>query len=541
MTRGGKKSTCSVNKAEQPFPSTSAIARLVHHIQSEWNGLSRGLRHVAQAVSDVKLGVEGTQGCPIYISRSEDLPRVQRIFEKSLPTSQMSSLRLKVLPSDPARIDEHGLLFLPGRYVVPGGRFNEMYGWDSYFIALGLLRQGRVPMARAIADQCLYQVEHYGTVLTANRTYYLTRSHPPFLGRLVLAVYRASGDLDWLKRTLPLLEKFYYYWTVPPHLVSGMNLSRYYDFAQGPAPEVALGEVDEHGRNHYERLRMNLAAGGEYVQDASSFLDPETGALTTHAYHADRSMRESGFDVSGRFGFANLDVLDILPACLNTLLWRLEVDIAKVRAFLDASSTLQVWQERAHQRAAAINEHLWDEEAGLFYDFDGRAGRRRAYPFATTFWPLWAGLATREQAARVVARLPDFEAMGGLLTSTHLSGCQWDKPFGWAPLNYLAVMGLHRYGYRHEARRIARRFVTLVTNEFTRTGQLFEKYDLEGMTSDVEGKIHFGYPTNEPGFGWTNACTMELLDYLGFLGDLDTEQTFTSKITLPPRTVNPAA
>lgn len=530
-----------MNKAEHPFPSTGDIAKLVHYIQNEWPGLSRGLRQVAEAVTDVKLGVEGVQGCPIYISRSEDLPRVQRIFEKSLPSSQMSALRLKVLPSDPARIDEHGLLFLPGRYVVPGGRFNEMYGWDSYFIALGLLRQGRVAMARAIADQCLYQVEHYGTVLTANRTYYLTRSHPPFLGRLVLAVYRATGDLVWLRRTLPLLEKFYYYWTVPPHLVSGMNLSRYYDFAQGPAPEVALGEVDEHGRNHYERLRINLSAGGEYVQDASDFLDPATGALTTHAYHADRSMRESGFDVSGRFGFANLDVLDILPACLNTLLWRLEVDIAKVRSFIDATSTLSIWQERAQQRATAINEHLWDEEAGLFYDFDGRAGRRRAYPFATTFWPLWAGLATREQAARIVARLPDFEAEGGLLTSLHPSGCQWDKPFGWAPLNYMAVMGLHRYGYRHEARRIARRFVTLVTNEFRRTGMLFEKYDLEGMTSDVTGKIQFGYPTNEPGFGWTNACTMELFDYLGCLGDLDTEQTFTSRIQLPPREPKPAA
>lgn len=524
-----------MNKDEPEFPSTGEIARLVDHIQSQWHGLGRGLRQVTEAICDVKLGQENANSCPIYISSSEDLPRVQRIFEKQFGSDGVSTLRLKVLPPDLSRIEEHGLLFLPGRYVVPGGRFNEMYGWDSYFIALGLLRQGRVPMARAIADQCLYQVEHYGTVLTANRTYYLSRSHPPFLGRLVLAVYRATGDLTWLKRSLPLLEKFYYYWTVPPHLVPGLNLSRYYDFAQGPAPEVERGEVDENGLNHYERLRNNLAAGGDYVQDASAFLDPQTCTLTPHAYHADRSMRESGFDVSGRFGFANLDVLDILPVCLNTLLWRLEVDIAKVRAFLDATNTIDVWQERAHQRAATINEHLWDEAAGMYFDYDGRSSKRRAYPFATTFWPLWAGLASREQAARVVANLPEFEATGGLLTSLHLSGCQWDKPFGWAPLNYLAVMGLHRYGFRQEARRIARRFVTIVTDEFVRTGQLFEKYDLEMMTSDVHGKIKFGYPTNEPGFGWTNACTMELLDYLGCLGDLDVEQTFTARIQLPAR------
>lgn len=517
-----------------PFPSTGDIARMVHHIQFMWPGLSRGLRQVSEAVCDVKLGEQGSHGCPIYISPSEDVDRVRRIFEKSVGSTGSSSLRLKVLPHDPSRIDEHGLLFLPGRYVVPGGRFNEMYGWDSYFMALGLLRQGRVPLARAIADQCLYQVEHYGTVLTANRTYYLTRSHPPLLGRLVLAIYRATGDLVWLRKSLPLLEKFYYYWTVPPHQLPGLSLSRYYDFGHGPAPEVALGEVDEHGLNHYERLRLNLQHGGEYVQDASAFLDPTTGQLNDHAYHADRSMRESGFDVSGRFGFANLDILDIAPVCLNTLLWRLEVDIAKIREFLDATATLQTWQERYTQRAAIITERLWDDEAGLFYDFDLRASRRRAYPYATTFWPLWAGLATPQQAARVVQHLPEFEATGGLLTSLTLTGCQWDKPFAWAPLNYMAVMGLHRYGYRVEARRIARRFVTTVCQEFRRTGQLFEKYDVEMMTSEVLGKIQFGYPTNEPGFGWTNACTMELLDYLGCLGDLDVEETMTSRIQLPP-------
>lgn len=515
------------------FPSSGHIALLVHHIQTTWPDLTRGLRNAPQAVCDEKLGEECKYTSPIYISASEDLDRVQRIFEKSLGGGLASELRLKVLPHDTSRIEEHGLLFLPGRYVVPGGRFNEMYGWDSYFMALGLLRQGRVPIARAIADQCLYQVEHYGTVLTANRTYYLSRSHPPLLGRLVLAVYRATGDLPWLKKTLPLLEKFYFYWTVPPHLVPGINLSRYYDFAHGPAPEVARGEVDENGLNHYERLRLHLKATGVGLHNRDEFLDPVTNELTAHAYHSDRTMRESGFDVSGRFGFANLDVLDILPVCLNTLLWRLERDIAQVRDFLDATATVSVWQERAAQRAAAITERFWDEETGLFYDYDLRGEKRREYPYATTFWPLWAGLATKEQAARVVSRLPEFEADGGLLTSLTRTGCQWDKPFGWAPLNYMAVMGLNRYGYRAEAKRLARRFVSLVASEFRRTGTLFEKYDVEACTSDVQGKIDYGYPTNEPGFGWTNACLMELLDYLGCLGDLDAEQSTTIGIPIP--------
>jgi alpha,alpha-trehalase len=512
------------------FPSSGDIARVVHHIQMMWPNLTRGLRNAPEAICDVKLGEECKYTSPIYLSPAEDISRVQRIFEKSLGGDLAAELRLKILPPDAARIEEHGLLFLPGRYVVPGGRFNEMYGWDSYFMALGLLRQGRVAVARGIADQCLYQVEHYGTVLTANRTYYLSRSHPPLLGRLVLAVYRATGDIVWLRKALPLLEKFYFYWTVPPHLVPGINLSRYYDFAQGPAPEVARGELDEHGRNHYERLRLHLLQNGSELRDPSAFLDPVSNELTGFAYHSDRTMRESGFDVSGRFGFANLEVLDIAPVCLNTLLWRLERDIAQVRDFLDATATVEVWQDRASQRAASITEHFWDEEAGLFYDYDLQSRKRRAYPFATTFWPLWAGLATREQAARVAANLPEFEAEGGLLTSLQRTGCQWDRPFTWAPLSYMAVMGLNRYGYRVEAKRLAKRYISLVIAEFRRTGTLYEKYDAEACNCEVEGKIVFGYPTNEPGFGWTNACLMELLDFLGCLGDLDAEQTITMKV-----------
>ena len=504
---------------ERPFPTTGEIARLIHHIQETWPGLTRGLRDAPAAVCDVKLGDSCLVSSPIYISPNEDLERVQRIYVKSLGEQKAANLRVQMLPPDASRIEEHGLLFLPGRYVVPGGRFNEMYGWDSYFMALGLLRQGRVPLARAIADQCLYEVQHYGTVLTANRTYYLSRSHPPLLGRLVLAVYRATGDLTWLKKSLPLLEKFYFYWTVPPHLVPGVNLSRYYDFAQGPAPEVERGELDEWGRNHYERLRLHLLSNGNELRCRDEFLDPVTHELKPQAYHSDRTMRESGFDVSGRFGFANLEVLDILPVCLNTLLWRLEQDIARVRSFLDATATIEVWRERADQRAASINERFWDEEGGMYFDYDLQASNKREYPFATVFWPLWAGLATKEQASRVASHLPDFEAEGGLLSSLTNTGCQWDKPFGWAPLNYMAVMGLDRYGFQTEARRIARRFVTLVAAEFRRTGKLFEKYDVIACTSDVSGKIQYGYPSNEPGFGWTNACVMELLNYLNCLGD----------------------
>ena len=161
-----------------------------------------------------------------------------------------------------------------------------------------------------------------------------------------------------------------------------------------------------------------------------------------------------------------------------------------------------------------INQFLWDEERGLYFDYNFRTDRRRHYEYATTFYPLWAGIASEAQARRVVENLSKFEAPGGLLTSTHVTGNQWDAPFGWAPLHLMAVQGLRRYGYRVEGDRIGRKFLALVLQEFERTNTLLEKYDVENCSSKVSEEIHFGYSTNEIGFGWTNGVILELLALL---------------------------
>jgi alpha,alpha-trehalase len=179
---------------------------------------------------------------------------------------------------------------------------------------------------------------------------------------------------------------------------------------------------------------------------------------------------------------------------------------------------VQVWRDRAAQRAEVIRELLWDDSDGLYYDYNPNRKSRARYPFATTFWPLWAGLSTPEQARRVEANLPLFEACGGIISSTQSSGCQWDAPFTWAPLVYMAVAGLTRYGHTESARRLARKFVGLVNAEFRRTGLIYEKYDGMRCSAEVREHISFGYPSNEPGFGWTNACAIELLAFLGALG-----------------------
>ncbi len=499
---------------KKPNVQRAKIAVLEQYVTRMWPELVRSTRDALGAVQDVKLAAtEGTRW-PLYVSASEDPRRVRDRLRKTLEPGAFRKIDIRVLSGAPEQITEHGLVYLPGRYVVPGGRFNEMYGWDSYFIAMGLLREGRVGLAESIAEQQLYQVKHYGTVLNCNRTYCLTRSHPPFLGSLVLAVFKANQDIGWLRTALPQVEHYHAYWTSMPQFIPGLGLSRYFALGEGPAPEALHGEVDSHGRNHYERLRDWLRAHGDELTTAQVCYNPSTDSLTLAAYKDDHTVRESGFDLTARFGPCGMGIRDFAPLCLNTLLWRMEKDIAEIRSLIGASpQSVDYWEEIASQRAAVMHKHFWDDTSGLFLDWQLSKRKRRLYPYATTFWPLWAGWATAAQAARVAANLPLFETAHGLLTSTETTGCQWDAPFMWAPLVLMAVTGLDRYGFKDDASRIAGKFLMTLSADFERTGGLFEKYNALTGSSDVGEEITFGYSTNEPGFGWTNASVRSLAKY----------------------------
>ena len=485
--------------------------RLRLHLGSMWPVLTRDLKHAIEAGVDPKTGDEGA--CiVIYVSGLESADEVSKRLESILSAEDFACIRVEPLPGAPEHITEHGLLYLPDRYVVPGGRFNELYGWDSYFIALGLLRDGRVGLAQSVAEQCLYEVAHYGAVLNCNRSYCLTRSHPPFLSRLVLAVHEAVGDPAWLRTALPLLEQYHAYWTTPPHYIAGTGLSRYHALGEGPAPEVLHGEKDEAGLTHYERVCDALRDRPLPEAWLERVYDRATHSLTAEGYRNDRTVRESGFDLTHRFGFCGLQARDFLPVCLNTLLWVMEKDIAAIRRLLESSpESIARWELLAEERALRMHAHFWDEADALFHDWRLDRQERSGYAYATTFMPLWAGWATPEQAAAVAGRLPDFLAPGGLLTSLTTTGCQWDAPFTWAPLVLMASQGLAAYGHASEAEEVACRFIRTAVTEFERTGQLFEKYDAVNGTADVDGKILFGYPTNEPGFGWTNGVLAELI------------------------------
>lgn len=488
------------------------IDRMLQYIRQGWQELRRSNRQLLAAAMDPKLGDRHDQW-PVYVSAKENLSAIKATLERQMERKDFDRLDVRQLPVDLATLIEHGLLYLPHDYVVPGGRFNELYGWDSYWIVLGLVRDGELELARDMVDNFLYEITHYGMILNANRTYYLTRSHPPFLTGMILAVFRQTNDVDWLRAALPVVEQYYQIWMQEPHYTPATGLARYYDQGFGPAPEALSDERDAQGRTHYERVqaffRDHSTVSYDYGYDPARFYDAANDCLTPLFYSADRSMRESGFDPSDRFGRLNLGVVDMNPVCLNSLLYLMERETAEIHEILGERYAAAEWEEHAARRAVAINRHMWDEDAGLYFDYNFAQGTRRAYTYATTFYPLWAGIATKDQAERVIGNLALFEAPGGLLTSTTISGCQWDAPFGWAPLQMIAVKALRRYGAEQEANRIASKFLSLVIKQFISYNAIFEKYDVIKQSIDVDPV--FGYPYNVIGFGWTNGTVLELL------------------------------
>jgi alpha,alpha-trehalase len=509
----------SPNPAKQP--------EIDGYIHQSWDKLQRSMTDCSSLV-DPKLTTAPVLYLPAGEAVPSDVKTMQskcRVDVRSLPRAIHHEGELP-----PDEISTPGLLYLPNRYVVPGGRFNEMYGWDSYFIILGELADGRMDLARGTVENFFYEIDHYGSVLNANRTYYLTRSQPPFLSSMVVAVYDAehaqnpSAARAWLRESLPYLIRDHALWTSPPHLAGSTGLSRYFDLGHGPVPEMA-----DDSTYYVDIIRWLRAhpqqTPADYLEPASATPDARCAdranclqtsldgvELTPQFYRGDRAMRESGFDTSSRFGPFSGSTEDYAPICLNSLLYKYERDIETIERTLGNSSAAAHWDRLAAARKRRINSLLWNDAAGLFVDYDARTEQRSSYRYVTTYYALWAGVATASQAKRLVANLPLFERAGGLQMSTEDTGEQWDAPFGWAPTNWLAVEGLAHYGYTVDADRIARKFMMTVQNGYERDGTIREKYNMDTGSSNVE--VTTGYKTNVVGFGWTNGVYVEMKQLL---------------------------
>ncbi|MGA8762454.1 MAG: trehalase family glycosidase, partial [Candidatus Sulfotelmatobacter sp.] len=467
---------CAAGYAQYPAANpgqSKGLQPIRDYISSAWDTLTRSTTD-CQSVVDPKMKVAPVLYLPAGFAGP---PAVQKL-------ARDCNVRIEHLPIeihhlgeiDTARIQTHGLLYLENKYVVPGGRFNEMYGWDSYFIVRGLLRAGRVELARGMVDNFFFEIEHYGAVLNANRTYYLSRSQPPFLSSMFVEVYSAlqkegRADPAWLARAYSDLEKDYEMWNRDPHRAGETGLSRYYDFGDGPSPEAAQDETafyrkvatyfflhpsqaDDYIRESVPGVAQSVAGSSYTLQvcdvrptrDRADCEKPHEFTLSSDYYKGDRSMRESGFDISFRFGPFGAATHHYAPVCLNSLLYKTEKDMGQISLWLRHEAEAEKWSKRAGERKQLITRYLWDEKSGFFFDYDFTTSQKSSYRYATTFYPLWAGLATAEQARLVVKNLPTFERPGGLAMSTEETGAQWDLPYGWGNIEMLTVDGLRGYG-----------------------------------------------------------------------------------------------
>jgi alpha,alpha-trehalase len=455
---------------------------------------------------------------------------------RSLPQAieRMGDVKPEDLPSP-------GLLYLPNPYVVPGGRFNEMYGWDSYFIVLGLLRSGRRELAIGIVENFLFEIEHYGAVLNANRTYYLTRSQPPFLTSMIRSVYQDGQNFanpstanTWLDKAYRAATKCYEMWREPHRRAGNTGLTRYYDVDCGPVPELA--DDSHYFHDVIEWLLAHPEEDPGYLvktdtkndQNGAPMLrvsgcNPRTGVahepaevggyrLTDDFYRGDRAMRESGYDSSFRFGPFCGSTHDYAPVCLNSLLYRYERDMAHFAELLNRAADVQAWNLRADQRANAIHRYLWKEDIGLFLDYDFRLERISSYNYLSAYYPLWAGVATASQADALRKNLHRFEREGGLAMSCTDSGMQWDEPYGWAPANWIVAEGLSSYGFHDDARRVSKSFLATIDENFEKDATVREKYDV--VEKDIKIRVMAGYKQNNIGFGWTNGVYLMMREML---------------------------
>ena len=520
--------------------SSSSPKPILEYIASGWDTLRRSMSDCTTIV-DPKLTVKSI----LYVPADYAIPAAVKNLESKC------GVEVKTLPKvihrlgeiDADSINPPGLLYLDHPYVVPGGRFNEMYGWDSYFILRGLLRSGRIELAKGMVENFYFEIEHYGAVLNANRTYYLSRSQQPYLSSMIMAVYRAEkekgkDDRAWLEQGYKFAVRNHDMWLEPEMRAGDTGLSRYYDFGNGPAPESLKDEADHYRKvveyflNHPEqdgtrfverqpKEEKELGPGTIYAlrlcnepQTMERMRCEELRELTLSGdfYKGDRAMRESGFDISFRFGPFGADTHHYAAVCLNSVLFKSEMDLGEMSEILGRKREAESWRQKAASRRSAINKYLWDEAKGEFFDYDFTKDKRSSYEYLTTYYPLWAGLATEAQAKAVVANLKSFEQAGGAVMSPYKTGAQWDFPYAWAPTQMILVDGLRRYGFGEDAARIAQKFAGTVAENYAKDGYLVEKYNAVTRSTDLA--VTSGYSINVVGFGWTNAAYLEFVQEL---------------------------
>ncbi|NAS10507.1 alpha,alpha-trehalase TreF [Poritiphilus flavus] len=387
------------------------------------------------------------------------------------------------------------LIALPNPYIVPGGRFREVYYWDSYFTMLGLVESKRFDLVEAMLDNFAHLINTVGHIPNGNRTYYITRSQPPFFSQMVKLLAEQKGGEIYSKYR-DALRKEYDFWmqgshaTEQPikHCVSTPKgiMNRYFDLGETPRQESY--------REDFTQVQ-EMGGGIKMYQDL-------------------RAGAESGWDYSTRWfadghSLETIETTDILPVDLNALLYGLEAFLQE--CFKEDAAYVAALGNSMANRKEFLDTYCWDTQQGIYLDYNWVTQKRSPVRSLAMVYPLFFGMASQDQADAVAASLEkDFLKPGGVVTTLRNSGQQWDAPNGWAPLQWMTVIGLERYGHSALARDIAERWVTLNERVYKNTGKFVEKYNVEDMSLEAGGGE---YPVQD-GFGWSNGVYLALKAYL---------------------------
>lgn len=389
------------------------------------------------------------------------------------------------------------LLPLPHPYIVPGGRFREIYYWDSYFTMLGLLQSGEADTARQMVDNFAHLIQQYGHIPNGNRSYFISRSQPPFFAAMVQLIAELDGERDTLLKYRDSLVQEHDFWM------------------------DGIAEVDEHPAAYRRFVRLSEHFFLNRYWDDKPIPRQESHLEDCHLATADsgpelflniRAACESGWDFSSRWlldpdDLASIDTAAILPIDLNVLLWQLEKTIETTMHHAGDPLAASRYKSLASARKQAMERYFWHAASGCYLDYHWVLGRRMQRPSLAMAFPLWAGMAHPDKAAAVASYMAQhFLRPGGLVSTGHRSGQQWDAPNGWPPLQWISVAGLRRYGHHDLAERAARNWMALNERVFDSTGKMMEKYNVEDMSLSAGGGE---YPVQD-GFGWTNGVYLAL-------------------------------
>ena len=424
--------------------------------------------------------------------------------------------------ADAKPVEGSSLLPLPYPYIVPGGRFREIYYWDSYFTMLGLKESGEVEMIENMIKNFAYLINTYGHIPNGNRSYYLSRSQPPFFSMMVQLLAGIKGDGVY-KTYLPAMEKEYAYWmegadkmkagTAAKHLMKlddGTLLNRYCDASKTPRTE-SYKEDQDLAESLAQDLAMRIRVTSP--EALKRVLANRKAEVNEHL----RSGAESGWDFSSRWfadgkNIATIQTTDIIPVDLNCLLYAMEMNISKAKKLGGQANAAAVYLQKAGKRKAAILKYCWNEKAGFFCDYDGVSKSGLDKITAAGLFPLFVKIATPAQAEAADATTQKYLLKpGGLVTTTEHTGQQWDAPNGWAPLQWISITGLNNYAKNETAKNIATRWLALNEKVYAATGKMMEKYNVEDLTKEAGG----GEYKSQDGFGWTNGVYLALKKMYG--------------------------